>query len=882
MKVSQFYKEQRCPKLHKMEQFVGGNERRMHLKRILDMVVGLLGAGKSYSDIRHTVSESITETYAKIKVDFPWQRELFAKQDYVLFDRLLKWFEQNKYSVEKAFCAVSVPFENFTFSDGTSDLHSMVSLVMRDKQGRFYGMIIHTGKSKRSKGAHAKKVSTKASCDLYSLVAKYSLEETYPNIQICSVYLALDSDTAEEMAEEFVESETMTSNVHRLNYEDCYEDGTFQKEGFRERVLVVVKTAVEPENCSDCKVAGVCSIPQLYPCYEEKDKTGGYSLPGNFTDEQQEVVDYEEGPMRVCAGPGSGKTTTLVGRVKRLMEEGVSPEFILVVTYTSKAAEELKERCLTFLTEKELPTICTLHSLGFNIIKNCEELFDRPLNLLSGEGKMRLIENMLATRPQLKGFKYGLLKGKNGLYDTVSKRMDFYENCLKNDNESGFFEKYPEVGEDFVQFIVDYKECVKAQGYISFDDMITLCNQLFEEHPEILYIYQSVYKYIMVDEFQDANKEQVDLIYALAEKHHNLVIVGDDDQSIYSWRGGDPTFMLDFHKAFPETKDVVFTKNFRSTQAIVEAAKELIQRKQRRIAKDIVAGGKGGKGEPPVVIRSISTNVIETLITELVAGGYRYSDIAILSCNNKVLDRLHAELSVPTQLSKLYLHQDAFFMLLRSVIALHKDLDNSPAFYQFLRLYGHDYSEKTPGLSLAETLFAEVGIGGLEEMERKEDNPYFEVLSLLRDYLKILSETKNCYTFIKTLQEVAGWQKSDSPKVIKEQAEYRGIKDFDALLEYLNALAEYGTDSRVAEERGDNVLLITSFDAKGKEYKIALVVNDFYRDNMEECRNLFYVAMTRAEEGVFIFQPKEQGKKKADKFMDYLPDITHTVKEIEV
>lgn len=882
MKISQFYKEKKCPKLLRMEQFAGRNERRLHLKKVLDMVVGLIGANTSYSDIRHTVSASIAETYAKLSFDFPWQRELYVKQDYVLFDRLFKWFEKYEYSVVKPFNAVSVTFENHTFSDGTNELRSMVPLIMRDPDGKFYGMIIHTGKSTRSKGYSVKKMSSSASCDLYASVAKYALESSYPNIEICSIYLSLGSDTTEEMAEEFVEADTMATNVHRLNYEDVYEDGIFQKDVFLKKMLVIVTDAGELEDCSTCRVADVCNIPKLHSCYEEKEKAGGYSLPGNFTEEQEAVVEHVEGAMRVCAGPGSGKTTTLVGRVRYLMEEkGISPEFILVVSFTAKAAEELRERCLTFLSESELPKICTLHSLGFDILKSCKNLFDRPLVLLSVEGKYRLIENMVTTRPQLQGFKYGMLKGAHGLYKTISDRMEFYKNCLKNENESGFFEKYPEVGEDFIQFIMEYDACLKEQGYISFDDMITMCNELFKEHPEILNVYQNVYKYIMVDEFQDVNADQANMVYTLAEKHHNLVIVGDDDQSIYSWRGGSSSFMLDFHKAFPETKDVVFTKNFRSSGAIVKAARELIEHKQRRIAKDIVSGSNKDVDTPPTVIYSTSTNVIESLIVELVNSGYGYRDIAVLSCNNKVLDRLHKELKVPTLLSKSYLHQDAFFMLLRCVLSLKKDLNDDNAFYQFLRLYGHDYAERASGLSLSESLFAKYGIS-LEELGRIEDNPYYEVLSTLRDYLKILSKEKNCYSFIVTLQKVCGWQNSDSPAVIKEQAEYRGVNTFDSLLEYLNALSEFGSDSRVAEERGDKVLLITSYDAKGKEYKIALVVNDFYRDNMDECRNLFYVAITRAEEGVFIFQSKEIPKSKKDKFVDYLPDMCHVVKEITV
>ena len=879
MKIRQFYKEKRCPKLLQMEQFVGGSERRLHLKNILDMVVGLIGAGTSYSDIRHTISESIENKYDQIKFEFPWKRELQKKQDSILFDRLLKWFEKYGYVVSektKAFNAVSVSFPTYTFSDGTNELCGMVPLVMQDADGSFYGMIIHIGKSRRSK--KGRKIETKSACDLYALVAKYALEPIYPGIEICSIYLSTKADSLEHMEEEFVESDTEESNVHRLTYADYYKNGRFETELFHERMLDVVKAPLSKrENCMNCRVSTACNIPRLHPCYEVVEKKTVYGLPGNFTKEQQVVVEHEEGPMRVCAGPGSGKTTTLVGRIKHLVcDKGISPEFILVVTFTTKAAEELKERCLSFLPENSLPNICTLHSLGFNMLKSCEHLFNKPLKLLSDECRMQLLENMLAVRTrQLRGFNYDVLKGKYGLYNILSGRLNFYFKCIKNNNEAGFFEKHPTLGEDFVSFAMEYDACIKEQGYISFDEQISLCNRLFQEHPEILNIYQNVYKYIMVDEFQDVDAGQVDMIYSLAQCHHNLVIVGDDDQSIYSWRGGSSSFMLDFHKVFPELKEVVLTTNFRSTKAIVDAAKELIQHNQKRIAKDIVSGSKSTLNVPPTVIYSVAPKAVSALVEELVAGGYDYGDIAILACHNDVLEEFHRELSVPSILAKCYLHQDAFFVLLRSVLILQNGFGDDSAFYQFLRLYGKDFQDRKHGLSLAESLFSAYNIS-LEHLGNEETNPYYEVLSLLRDYLKLLSETGDYRHFVKTLHTVSGWQQSDSPSVILENARLRGINSYESLLEYLNALAEFGTETRVVEKRGDKVLLITSFDAKGKEFKVALVINDFQRDNEEECRNLFYVAVTRAKEGIFIFQQKGKGN-----YIDYLPDMTHIVREVK-
>ena len=872
MNVYEFYKKgSDCPKKTMLESLSAGEERYVLLRKVLKMVCGSIGAGMKNEAIMGTVTSFFKDAYKDKVFTFSWQKEKQAENDILLFRRFLDWISDSGFTVVKSFSLAQVSFPDVLFADGTDTLSVMVPLVMTDTQGKYHGLIIHVTNATRSMAG--KSILTHAACDLYALVAKYALEDVYNGIEIDSIYLSTGNDTPEKMLDSFVENKTAKSNVHRLCYADYYSgEGIFDKEKFFAQLLKVIK--VTPEfSCEKCQVYSLCSTPSVFSteCEESTNEVvSTYNMP-SFTETQQHVISHKEGPLLVCAGPGSGKTATIIGRIRHLIETGVEPEFILVVTFTNEAADELRQRCLSFLSEDALPKIATLNSFCYGILKENKAKFGRALKVLSGEIRTELIKSMAAVFPELKGFKYGMEYGANGLYNTIANRIEYYRKCCNEGNEENFFEKYPMLGDDFIEFARQYFLCVEAQGYITFDEQIQMCNQLFKDYPEVLSMYQNIYQYIMVDEYQDVNADQVEMLYLLAAKHHNLVVVGDDDQGIYGFRGGDASFMLNFQKDFPEAQIVVLSDNFRSTGALVSAADALIRNNVNRISKDIRSSSANQKNVLPVLIGDDSVDSIEYLVSDL-CSRYNYEDIAILATKNATLNNLHKVLSAPTVLGKSYLINDAFFILVYTTLQLWKDFNNDKAFYQFMKLHGIDNVERIEGLSLFYSLLNQMGIEFSSVMENKLSHPAYDAICQLYVYYNLIENGGSPKEIIENMAATCNWMGSDSVSVLMEEIDNNQLNDKVEFLDWMERMVICEAEKRVKIEHDGSILLITSHDAKGREFKVVLLINDFTNGG-EEGRRLFYVALTRAKEEFYLFQS-------AGCSTDFIREIPHTTMEV--
>lgn len=870
MKINTFYECSRCEKLAAMENMLCEENRHKILRKALKMVCASLGAGTDGESILHSVQSYLTDAYEQLNFAFDWQRKQQADMDSFLFRRFLTWVEQEELLPVKSFVSTEVLLpEGITLSDGSTQLNGVVPIIMKNNKECFRALLIHVTTSSRS--MNGKSVWTNASSDLNALVAKYYLERLYPGIEIDVIYLQNSKDTPGKMLSEFDENKTAKSNLHRITYSNLYHKGLFDYDALLTKITEVV-TVPSDFSCSECKMEALCKTQSLVEQVNmEEEPSKNYQIP-EFTEDQLQVVTHLNGPMRVCAGPGSGKTATLIGRIKKMIEEDdIMPEFMLVVTFTNEAANELRERCLSFLSEDSLPKIATLNGFCYSVLRENAALLEHGLKVLSIIEKLKLIQSIASVMPPLKGFKYGMEYGRNGLYRTISYRLDYYFNCL---SEADFFYKYPDCGSDFIAFAEQYQACIEDNGYISFDEQISLCNKLFREHPDVLEIYQSIYQYIMVDEYQDVNQEQVDLLYALAS-HRNLVVVGDDDQGIYGFRGASADFMIHFENVFPEAKTVVLRDNFRSTHALVTASGHLIKNNENRIDKEIRSKSKGKKNILPVVVRSQSADAISEIIKGLQEEGYQYGDIAILSTKNAPLEEYHTQLTIPTVLAKSYLRNDGFFLLLYCVLKLRYNIHDNRSFYQYLKLHGIEYVQKKDTLSIADSLFSDCSISNLNEIGLlSKDCPYLNVLSKLQTYMDIIDETQDLSDLINLFVIASGWQSSDSPKALFEEIEKHCGNDVYALLIFMEEMIRFEAERRVEVNRSDKVLLSTSHDSKGKEFKVVLLIND-YSDAGEETRRLFYVAMTRAKEQLFILQDKNAQ-------VDFLNEIPHCEREVSV
>ena len=287
---------------------------------------------------------------------------------------------------------------------------------------------------------------------------------------------------------------------------------------------------------------------------------------------QAQAIAHKNGPCMVLAGPGSGKTTVITKRIEYLIQKHkVKPEEILVITFSRAASREMKERFHTLCFGKSYPvTFGTFHGIYYGILKWAYHINSK--NIFSEEEKKQLLYSVIES----------LELDTDDEKDFVQEVAE--EIAIVKNNRILLEEYHASCCDDviFRQIFKRYERERKAKRKIDFDDMLVLTYQLFAERPDILKQWQKKYRYILVDEFQDVNVVQYDVIRMLAEPDNNLFIVGDDDQSIYGFRGARPEIMLNFPKDFPGAKEIILDVNYRSTKANVSCASRVIGNNKER------------------------------------------------------------------------------------------------------------------------------------------------------------------------------------------------------------------------------------------------------------------------------------------------------------
>ncbi len=362
----------------------------------------------------------------------------------------------------------------------------------------------------------------------------------------------------------------------------------------------------------------------------------------NVNEAQRCAITHGEGAMLVLAGPGSGKTLVITQRIKYLVEElKIKPEDILVITFTKAAAREMQERFLKIMGQGSCPVnFGTFHATFFNILKRTYKFTGE--NIIKESDKYRLISQIMEEMPP------ELLADDEGKDESRDERKAY-------DNDSGselIQEILSEIStiknngitpQEFVSEAVPqaqleyicaaYKREMNSQKLVDFDDMVLLCRDLLLSRPDVLEMWQERFKYILIDEFQDICPLQYEVVRLLAKPQDNLFIVGDDDQSIYGFRGSKPEIMLNFQKDYPEAKRVLLNVNYRSRRDIVEAAGRLISHNKVRFEKEVETNNQNVDGVRLYAFASKQKQAenIALLIKQYMEGeGARYSDIAIL------------------------------------------------------------------------------------------------------------------------------------------------------------------------------------------------------------------------------------------------------------
>lgn len=592
---------------------------------------------------------------------------------------------------------------------------------------------------------------------------------------------------------------------------------------------------------------------------------------------QTEAVAHNKGPCMVLAGPGSGKTLTIAKRIEYLiMKHKVRPEEILVITFTKYAAWEMKNRTRSICGPSSYAvTFGTFHGIYYGILKWAYRL--NQSNLLSDEEKYRILREILPgidwdQEPEAD-------EEKDYLQELAIEIGNVKNNCMDIEE----YEPVKYTTEKFRKLYRTYEETKKKYRKIDFEDMLIQCRDLFMKRPDILKKWQEKFQYILVDEFQDVNQAQYDVVRMLAAPQDNLFVVGDDDQSVYGFRGAKPGIMKEFMKDYPKARQILLDVNYRSSGYIVKGALRVIGNNKIRFEKKIEAFRKP---DETVHVQEVKDPVQEAeyvleRIREYREKGVSYTEMAVLYRTNvdaRAMSELMTEYQIPfvmkEHLNNIYEHFIALDMI--SYLRLSQGEYDRKYFLQIANRpnrYLTRESMKTGNVSYE----------SLRRYYRDKDWMVDRIDQLEWDMKMICDKTP--YAAIQYIRKRMGYD-----EFLKEYAAYRKIssedlfavleeiwqnsKGYGTIKEWFEHIESYGKmlkeqNKKNGEKEGVN--LMTMHAAKGLEFDTVFVIEANERscpykkattdEEIEEERRLFYVAMTRAKRKLVISYVKEKNGK---------------------
>lgn len=593
-----------------------------------------------------------------------------------------------------------------------------------------------------------------------------------------------------------------------------------------------------------------------------------------FNEAQTKAICHKNGPAMVLAGPGSGKTLVITRRVEYLIKKyGVRPEQILVITFTKAAAKEMRERFAKITKDDRFPvTFGTFHGIYYGILKWAYRM--NASNIFSDEEKMMLLREVIA------GMELEIEDEKEFLQGIASEIGQIKNNRLSLEE----YESSNCSDQMFRQIYEEYERRRKLLKKIDFDDMLVLCYELFQKRPDILQMWQKKFQYILIDEFQDINQVQYDVIRMLALPENNLFIVGDDDQSIYRFRGARPEIMLGFSKDYPNAKSIILDVNYRSTKAVVSAARRVIERNKNRYQKEIITVNEQGDNVHIQEVRHPveESHYVREQIAKAVAAGTEPSQIAVLYRTNtepRALVETFMEYHIPFQMKEhlpnLYEHfigRD-FQSYMRMALGGRDRGDFLMIMNRPNRYIGRDSVDR-----------GEISFENLRKYYMEKDWMVDRIDQLEVD-LKVIRRMTP-YAAIQYIRKSVGYdlflneyaikrkmKLEDLQELIREMEER--AKEFKTIEEWFDHIEKYTEELRMqAVTRTENrnaVSLMTFHAAKGLEYDTVFIIGANedvtpYKkaelpEEMEEERRMFYVAMTRAKKHLTISYVREKNGK---------------------
>ena len=603
----------------------------------------------------------------------------------------------------------------------------------------------------------------------------------------------------------------------------------------------------------------------------------------NLNKEQLEAVQTIKGPLLILAGAGSGKTTVLINRIANMIQHGINPWNILAITFTNKAAKEIQERLSSALgADSDGIWASTFHSLGMRILMR----HGSAIGIDSGFTIYDTADQKTLIKEVLKELNYSeKLFPVNSVINAISGSKDKLIGPEEYAKTAEFAANLH--ARQLSNIYTLYQKKLRKNNAVDFDDLIVETVHLLEEHPDVLEYYQRKFLYIMVDEYQDTSHSQYRLVSLLAQKNENICVVGDDDQSIYKFRGADITNILEFEKQFKDAKVIKLEQNYRSTTQILDVANEIISNNKERKSKKLWSANENGTPVKLITVehQHIEAHKIADIAESLKAQGKNYGDIAVLfrtNAQSRVLEEVFMQRALPYKLLsgiKFYDRKE-----IKDIVAYLRVVNNKNDDVSLRRII----NEPKRGIG-ATTLDKMASIAALENISMTDITENIhrydtlrsagEKISLFASMMKKFREVVNTASVMelvtKILNESGYLDALKAEKTVESETRIENLKEFMGLVkefedntpdgtlaEFLDGVSLVSDIDNYDEDR-DAIVMMTIHSSKGLEFPVVFIagmeegifpsfMSATEPGGIEEERRLCYVGVTRAKEKLYL------------------------------
>lgn len=623
----------------------------------------------------------------------------------------------------------------------------------------------------------------------------------------------------------------------------------------------------------------------------------------NLNDKQKEAVLYNDGPLLIIAGAGAGKTKTLTTKIAYLIEEGLAaPYNILAITFTNKAAKEMRDRLYLLIgDEARKLQVSTFHSFGLKLLRENYELlgYDRNFVIMDSDDSLTVVKKIIKD-----------LNYDPKIYNpkAIRNKISSYKNELISAHD---YERYAVSDyEQVIQKVYEkYEHKLKTNNSVDFDDLLILPIKLFKEHRDVLEKYQDLYKYVLIDEYQDTNEAQYILTKMISEKNRKITCVGDDSQSIYSFRGANYKNILNFEKDYKDAKTILLEQNYRSTGNILDAANQVI--KNNRDRKDKNLWTNKGPGDKIKYYRAYNerdeAQYIIRKIKELVNRDVEYKDIAILyrtNAQSRVVEEEMLKENLPYRvIGSFYFYSRKE---IKDLIAYLRLIHNSKDNISLLRVI--NTPKRGIGLKTIENLTIRADSEGISIYDAIESGKELEFKNTI-EKLKSIAEDLTLTELIDKVLDASGMKKElESEQTLESEVRLENLEEFksitkafeekEGLISLEDFLLEISLVSDVEEYKDDpnRISLMTVHSVKGLEFDHVFVIgmeeglfphmNSLMENGaLEEERRLCYVAITRARDDLHLVNARRRtlfGKEQVNPVSRFISEINPDLLETNV